>query len=158
MNAAALVFHPRRKPRLARLGDWMAANRRLILGVQWAIVLFYAFLVVLPAFLPHPHPEARLFSGDFGASSFVDGEACAPDGTPLPPQDKAPYAAQWHERLVLLAQYLFWGVWWPFVILSIMFMGRVWCGVLCPEGARAEFASRHGRGYAIPPCAKLAAR
>jgi hypothetical protein len=150
MNAAALVFHPRRKPRLARLGDWMAANRRLILGVQWAIVLFYAFLVVLPAFLPHPHPEARLFSGDFGASSFVDGEACALDGTPLPPQDKAPYAAQWHERLVLLAQYLFWGVWWPFVILSIMFMGRVWCGVLCPEGALAEFASRHGRGNAIP--------
>jgi hypothetical protein len=51
---------------------------------------------------------------------------------------------------VLLAQYLFWGVWWPFVILSIMFMGRVWCGVLCPEGALAEFASRHGRGGAIP--------
>ncbi len=150
MHAAVIAFHPRRKPRLARLGDWMATNRRLILGVQWAIVLFYAFLVVLPAFLPHPHPEARLFSGDFGASSFVDGEACAPDGTPLPPQDKAPYAAQWHERLVLLAQYLFWGVWWPFVILSILFMGRVWCGVLCPEGALAEFASRHGRGRAIP--------
>jgi hypothetical protein len=51
---------------------------------------------------------------------------------------------------VLLAQYLFWGVWWPFVILSIMLMGRVWCGVLCPEGALAEFASRHGRGGAIP--------
>jgi hypothetical protein len=29
-------------------------------------------------------------------------------------------------------------------------MGRVWCGVLCPEGALAEFASRHGRGKAIP--------
>ena len=149
-DAVAMVFHPRRKPRLARLGNWMAAHRRLILGVQWAIVLFYAFLVVLPAFLPHPHAETRLFSGDFGASSFVDGDLCAPDGTPLPPQEKAPYAPQWHERLVLLAQYLFWGVWWPFVILSIMFMGRVWCGVLCPEGALAEFASRHGRGYAIP--------
>lgn len=149
-DAVAMVFHPRRKPRLARLGDWMAANRRAILGMQWAIVLFYAFLVVLPAFLPHPHPEARLFSGDFGASSFIDGDICAPDGTPLPPQDKPPYSAQWHERLVLLAQYLFWGVWWPFVILSIMFMGRVWCGVLCPEGALAEFASRHGRGKAIP--------
>ena len=149
-GAVAMVFHPRRKARLARLGDWMARNRRAILGVQWAIVLFYACLVVLPAFLPHPHAEARLFSGDFGASSYVDGEICAPDGTPLPPQDKAPYAAQWHERLVLAAQYLFWGVWWPFVILSIMFMGRVWCGVLCPEGALAEFASRHGRGRAIP--------
>ncbi len=149
-QTAALVFHPRRKPRLARLGDWMAAHRRVILGVQWAIVAFYAFLVVLPAFLPHPHPEARLFSGDFGAATFVDGNPCAADGTPLPPQDKPPRVAEWHERLVLLAQYLFWGVWWPFVILSIMFMGRVWCGVLCPEGALAEFASRHGRGRAIP--------
>ncbi|MBI4997362.1 MAG: 4Fe-4S binding protein [Rhodocyclales bacterium] len=65
-------------------------------------------------------------------------------------QDKAPTVAAWHERLVLLAQYLFWGIWWPFVILSLMFMGRVWCGVLCPEGALAEFASRHGRGGAIP--------
>ncbi|MBI4983994.1 MAG: 4Fe-4S binding protein, partial [Rhodocyclales bacterium] len=52
--------------------------------------------------------------------------------------------------MVLLAQYLFWGVWWPFVILSIMVAGRVWCGVLCPEGALAEFASRHGRGGVIP--------
>ena len=148
----AIVFMPAagRRGTLARLGDWMAEYRRLILGVQWAIVLFYAFLVVLPAFLPHPHPEARLFSGDFGASSFVDPEACLADGSPAPTQDKAPYAAQWHERLVLLAQYLFWGVWWPFVILSIMFMGRVWCGVLCPEGALAEFASRHGRGKTIP--------
>ena len=154
--ADATTIHPMvfvRRPqrgRLARLGDWMAAHRRLVLGVQWAIVLFYAFLVALPAFLPQPHPEARLFSGDFGAATFVDPEACLADGSPAPMQDKAPYAAQWHERLVLLAQYLFWGVWWPFVILSIMFMGRVWCGVLCPEGALAEFASRHGRGRAIP--------
>jgi polyferredoxin len=114
---------PRR--RLARIGDWMAAHARTIIALQWIIVAFYAVLVALPAFLPHPGPEARLFSSDFGV-------------------------AAWHERLVLLAQYLFWGVWWPFVILSIMFAGRVWCGVLCPEGALAEFASRHGRGGAIP--------
>lgn len=120
-----LVFMPRRpRARLARLGDWMAAHRGAILGVQWAIVVFYAVLVVLPAFLPHPDPRARLLPGEF--------------------------AALRHERLVLLAQYLFWGVWWPFVILSIMLLGRVWCGVLCPEGALAEWASRHGRGGAIP--------
>jgi len=127
----------------------MAAHRRAILAVQWLIVVFYAVLVVLPAFLPHPSPETRLFSGDMGATNII---AVAPaDSTPLPAlQARPPVVAPWHERLVLLAQYLFWGVWWPFVILSIMLMGRVWCGVLCPEGALAEFASRHGRGGAIP--------
>ena len=149
--AQPLTFMPHRaRGQLARLGDWMAAHRRAIVAIQWVIVLFYAVLVVLPAFLPHPNPEARLFSSDFGAASFVDPEFCATDGSAAPPQDKTPYAALWHERLVLLAQYLFWGVWWPFVILSMMFVGRVWCGVLCPEGALAEFASRHGRGLSIP--------
>lgn len=152
MSLAAIPVVVQHRPvgRLARLGDWMAAHRRAILVAQWLIVVFYAVLVVLPAFLPHPNPEARLFSSDFGAASFVDPEVCATDGSAPAAQDKTPYAAKWHERLVLLAQYLFWGVWWPFVILSIMLMGRVWCGVLCPEGALAEFASRHGRGGAIP--------
>jgi len=148
----ALVFTRRRgsRPHLARLGDWMARHRRTILALQWAVVLFYAALVVVPAFLPHPHAEARLFSSDLGAASFIDGTPCGDTGCSQPPQAKAPYAAAWHERLVLLAQYLFWGVWWPFVILSVMLVGRAWCGVLCPEGALSEFASRHGRGGAIP--------
>ncbi|HEX8987271.1 MAG TPA: 4Fe-4S binding protein, partial [Rhodocyclaceae bacterium] len=137
------LIQPQPRTRLARLGDWMAAHRRIILGVQWFIVAFYVLLVVVPAFLPHPNPEARLFSNDFGASSFVD-PACATDGTMAATVDKPPYVAQWHDKLVLFAQYLFWGVWWPFVIVSIMLMGRVWCGVLCPEGALTEFASRHG--------------
>jgi polyferredoxin len=154
MQTASITLHPRRparRTRLARLGDWMAAHRRAILAVQWVIVVFYLVLVALPAFLPHPHPEARLFSSDFGATSAIDRSICTTGaiGT-LTPTDKAAYIACWQDRLVLLAQYLFWGVWWPFVILSIMLMGRVWCGVLCPEGALAEFASRHGRGGAIP--------
>jgi hypothetical protein len=140
---------PRRRSRLAAFGDWMARHRRAILGIQWLIVAFYVVLVALPAFLPNPNPEARLFSGDFGAASFVDPNYCTTPGQ-MTVHSKAPYVASWHERLVLLAQYLFWGIWWPFVILSVMFMGRVWCGVLCPEGALAEFASRHGRGGTIP--------
>ncbi|MCO5098701.1 MAG: 4Fe-4S binding protein [Rhodocyclaceae bacterium] len=114
-HTAALVFHPRRKARLARLGDWMAANRRLLLGAQWVIVVAYTVLLVAPAILPVPATGASILN-----------------------------------NLTLFAQFAFWGVWWPFVILSIMFMGRIWCGVLCPEGALSEFASRHGRGGHIP--------
>ena len=155
MQTATITLYPRRpRTRLARLGDWMAAHRRGILAVQWVVVVFYLVLVVVPAFLPPPGAEARLFSGDMGAASFVDPAACITpaDGqsATLLLQDKPPTVARWHERLVLLAQFLFWGIWWPFVILSILLVGRVWCGVLCPEGALAEFASRHGRGGTIP--------
>lgn len=64
---------------------------------------------------------------------------------PLPAED-----AHLYSNLRLLAQFMFWGIWWPFVMLSTMLLGRVWCGVFCPEGALTEFASRHGLGRAIP--------
>ncbi|MGQ0709141.1 MAG: 4Fe-4S binding protein [Rhodoferax sp.] len=54
------------------------------------------------------------------------------------------------NHLTVFAQWLFWGIWWPFVLLSMVVMGRVWCGVLCPEGFLSEWASRHGRNHAIP--------
>ncbi len=108
----------RRLPRagtLARLGDALRRHRRLIAGIQWCIVLVYAVLVGVPAFLPLPQSGATLLG-----------------------------------NLTLFAQFAFWGLWWPFVILSIVLFGRIWCGLLCPEGAIAEFASRHGLGRAIP--------
>ena len=111
-----LTFVPRaRRSLLARLGDWMARNRRLLLGAQWVIVVAYSVLLAVPVILPVPPQGATILN-----------------------------------NLTLFAQFAFWGVWWPFVILSIMFMGRFWCGVLCPEGALTEFASRHGRGGSIP--------
>lgn len=64
---------------------------------------------------------------------------------PLPPEE-----AHIYNNLRLFAQFLFWGIWWPFVMLSMMLLGRVWCGVLCPEGTLTEIASRHGLGRAIP--------
>ena len=64
---------------------------------------------------------------------------------PLPPEQ-----AHVYNNLTLFAQFVFWGIWWPFVMISMMLMGRVWCGVFCPEGALTEFASRHGLGRAIP--------
>ncbi len=100
---------------LPALGDAMRRHGRLIRGVQWAIVLAYAVLVVLPAFLPLPDDAARIL-----------------------------------DHLGLFAQFLFWGIWWPFVLLSMVLLGRVWCGVFCPEGALSEAVSRHGRGRGIP--------
>jgi len=63
---------------------------------------------------------------------------------PLPEQD-----AHILNNLRLFAQFLFWGVWWPFVMVGTMALGRVWCGVFCPEGALTELASRHGLGRPI---------
>jgi polyferredoxin len=100
---------------LPALGDAMRRHGRLICGVQWAVVLFYAVLVVLPAFLPLPDDEARIL-----------------------------------DHLGLFAQFLFWGIWWPFVLLSMVLVGRVWCGVFCPEGTLSEAVSRHGSGRGIP--------
>lgn len=100
---------------LQRLGDAMRRKRRVIIGIQWAVVAFYLALVVIPAFLPLP-----------GTGSSV------------------------LNNLTLFAQFMFWGVWWPFVIVSMLLMGRVWCGVFCPEGTLTELASNHGLGRPVP--------
>ncbi len=99
----------------ASLGYWLAQHQKLIRLVQWCIVLIYAFLLIVPSFLPLPDDSATLF-----------------------------------HHLTVFAGFLFWGIWWPFVILSIVFFGRLWCGILCPEGSLSEFANRHGLKRRIP--------
>ncbi|MCM2129627.1 4Fe-4S binding protein [Larsenimonas rhizosphaerae] len=53
-------------------------------------------------------------------------------------------------NLTVLAAFVFWGLWWPFVLISMVLLGRVWCGIFCPEGTLTEAASRVGLGRAIP--------
>ncbi len=100
---------------LAASGEWLRRHSRVVAALQWAIVLAYAFFVIVPAFLPLPADDAH-----------------------------------WFNNLALFSQWLFWGVWWPFVILSMFVVGRAWCGLFCPEGTLTEAASRYGLGRAVP--------
>lgn len=48
------------------------------------------------------------------------------------------------------AGFLIWGLWFPLVLLSVVFFGRLWCGLLCPHGALSEYASKKGLSSPVP--------
>jgi polyferredoxin len=74
-----------------------------------------------------------------------------PATLPLPPDD-----ARAFSNITVFAQWAFWGVWWPFVLLSMLVAGRSWCGIFCPEGTLTEAASKFGLGRAVPRWMKWA--
>jgi len=123
MAEQVIAFHasrptpnaPQRAGRLASIGLFLRSHRRLILSVQWIIVVLYAAMVIIPAFLPLPPDDAHIY-----------------------------------DNLRLFAQFCFWGLWWPGVMIATVTMGRVWCGLFCPEGAISEWVSQYGRGKALP--------
>lgn len=114
-EAAPEPPRPRFAAALARFGDWLRGNQKLIQRVQWGVVIAYFALVSVPAFLPLPERAAHLWT-----------------------------------NFTLFAQFAFWGVWWPFVLISMVLVGRAWCGIFCPEGALTEMAARHSRGLSVP--------
>jgi polyferredoxin len=89
--------------------------------------------------------QATIRAGQWAVVGIYAALLTVPAFLPIPDR-----GAHLWSNLVLFAQFVFWGIWWPFVLLSMVLVGRLWCGVLCPEGALSEVASRHGRGFAVP--------
>jgi len=68
-----------------------------------------------------------------------------PPFLPLPAEDAAI-----RNNFILMARFLIWGLWFPLVLLSVVFFGRLWCGLLCPQGALSEYAGKIGLNRPIP--------
>ena len=58
-------------PKLAILGEWLKSHRYLIITTQWAILLIYLVLVVVPVFLPLPQQGATLLNNLTLFAQFV---------------------------------------------------------------------------------------
>ena len=55
------------------------------------------------------------------------------------------------SHFTVFANYIMWGLWFPLVLISVIFTGRSWCGIFCPMGAASEWANKQGLKKEIPP-------
>ncbi len=85
-------------------------------------------------------PSLHIFMISFYLSLIL-----IPPFLPRPPEDAGPF-----NNFVLFSHFVFWYIWWPFVVLSMIFFGRAWCGFLCPEGALSAYVSRFGGNSPVP--------
>lgn len=63
---------------------------------------------------------------------------------------EAPENATPLTNFTAFANYVVWGLWFPLLFLSVIFAGRLWCGILCPMGAASEWMNRIGWQRPIP--------
>ncbi|MDH3973092.1 MAG: 4Fe-4S binding protein [Deltaproteobacteria bacterium] len=69
-----------------------------------------------------------------------------PPFLPLPAEDATPL-----DNYFLFVKFAVWGLWFPLLLLSIIFFGRAWCGIFCPQGAAGEyFNKRNGKSRSLP--------
>lgn len=68
-----------------------------------------------------------------------------PPFLPRPAEDDGPFG-----NFGLFSHFIFWYLWWPLVVLSMILLGRAWCGLLCPEGALSAYASRFWGNRPVP--------
>jgi len=61
-----------------------------------------------------------------------------------------PNGATAFNNISLFASFLVWGLWFPLVFVSVIFFGRLWCGLLCPQGALSEQTTRVGLQRSVP--------
>ncbi len=46
--------------------------------------------------------------------------------------------------------FVLWMLWWPFLYISLLFVGRVWCGFLCPARIAADFGNKLNKSKKDP--------
>src|SRR3990170_728465 len=54
------------------------------------------------------------------------------------------------SNFVLFSKFMVWGLWFPLVFISVIFLGRFWCGTLCPQGALTEYANKKTLNKPVP--------